>query len=359
MPMTDPLPLPALGLREVHDDTVVPTPRKWPVDVVRGGAVSASGEVLADTLLYRNFSQVVFAPQDVPAPEEVIDAPHLYGGFCIDHFGHFLLEGLARAWATQSHPDMPLVWATPGAASGWQQTVCDLMGFGDRMRFVDKPTRFKTLLIPEPGYRIRDRFHPHHRAFLAQSDPEPFPHKKVWLSRCGLLPGSQIGREAELEDALRTAGWHVARPETLPLDEQLGLYAGAQVIGGAEGSAMHLPVLLRQMRGALIVVRRFDNENFSTIAKACALRQHDVVGAIDHAPTAGGPTFVLHSPQVTAGILEDIAQTEISGAGPVAGDFWGLTHYQSNRPRFAPQMPRPGTGPTPNLARRVKRRLFG
>ena len=34
----------------------------------------------------------------------------IYGGMLMDHFGHFLLEAMARLWFIREHPELPVLW---------------------------------------------------------------------------------------------------------------------------------------------------------------------------------------------------------------------------------------------------------
>jgi len=348
-------------MRLMRNALVVPTPRTWPAGVVIGGVFDESGEIVPESLLYRNFSQVVFAPEHAPEPVAEIETPHLYGGFCIDHFGHFLLEGLSRAWATERHPGMPLVWATPGRASAWQEVLCTELGFADRMQFLDGPTRFSELLIPMPGYRIRDMFHPDHAAFLAKATPAipATAPRRIWLSRQGLGAGARIGGEELLEAQLTALGWTIVVPETHSATEQLALLAGAEVIASTEGSALHLPVLLKDLPGAMIVLRRFNNENYQTISRARGFRMHDVIGSLEHAPVPSGPVHHLIDPAVTATLLHEIAEREAEGSPTPTGHPWPYTHYQQGAPRFAPHLAARSGLRNRSFARRLKRRILG
>lgn len=352
--------LPELQLHRVTDALVVPTPRTWPVGVVFGGVFDAAGAPIADSLLYRNYSQVVFAPDTAPEPSETVTEPHLFGGYCIDHFGHFLLEGLARSWATAQHPDLPVAWATPGQATGWQTDICAQLGFAQRMRFVDRPTRFKELFIPAPGYRITDLFHPRHAAFLGCAEPAApvEAHRLVWLSRQGISGAGSIGGEDQLEALLQAQGWSVIRPETLSIEAQLGVLSHAHIVAGVEGSALHLPILLKHPPKAMVVLRRLDNQNYQTIATGRDMRMYDVVGSLQHAPDPTGRVQHLLNPQATADVLNQIAEPETEGTHPDTHDRHALTYYQSDAPRFAPHRAMRAAPPSRSLARRIARKLL-
>ena len=62
----------------------------------------------------------------------------------MDGFGHFLLESLARAWLSEQHPEMPLVWSCKAAQpsqevnekdplKSWQKDILKLLGVRNPM----------------------------------------------------------------------------------------------------------------------------------------------------------------------------------------------------------------------------------
>ena len=158
--------LPPLRLREMRDGVVIPAVGNCTAGLTHGGVVNAQGQIDPGSLLYRRSMRVVFPPETLPEAADTVEEPHIYAGFFIWHYGHFLLESLARLWATTRYPDMHIVWAGSEAPTRWQREICDMFGIGDRMRFVDRPTRFRRLIMPEPGIRLGDYAHPDHIRFL-------------------------------------------------------------------------------------------------------------------------------------------------------------------------------------------------
>ena len=70
---------------------------------------------------------------------------------------------------------------------------------------------------------------------------------KVYFSRRNLgavrgsgLPRKAIANEDEAEAVFRKRGFEIIEPETLPIEEQVAIAAGATDIAGASGSALHL-----------------------------------------------------------------------------------------------------------------------
>lgn len=255
---------------------------------IRMGVFDRAGSVVPASLLTRSFGKVGFAPEFTPATRaSALRDPRavVFGGRLSRHFGHFLLESLAKAWYAKRHPELPIAWAwsseraDPGY-SPWQAAVLEVLGLTNEPVFVAQPTRFAQVVVPESGYRIKDRFAPEHADFLAAYPARPRDQaRRVWLSRSRVDRGVIHARRLEAE--LAAAGWSVVHPETLALTEQLELLATAGRVAGDEGSAFHLLALLADLSGLRVDIfcRHPDrtveqqNANYQTIAEARSLDQ--------------------------------------------------------------------------------------
>jgi len=333
MPPTGPLRAEAFP-----DATVVPFAkftRKNGRPASRMGVFDARGQVVPASLLKRSFGKVGFAAEFTAAtsasakrdPRKVV-----FGGRWSRHFGHFLLESLAKAWYAKQHPELPIAWAWPTdrgdpAYTPWQAAVLEVLGITNEPVFVAEPTRFDEVVVPDSGYRIKDFMAPEQAAFLAAYPAQPRdPDRRVWLSRSRVDPGVLHARRLEAE--LAAAGWTVVYPETLSLDEQLTLLATAARVAGDEGSAFHLLALLADVRGLRVdIICRYpdrpvegQNANYQTIADARALDQHMHVMA-DEVLIGSPSTKVTKLATTLAGYREVLelpvpAPSATSTAGP-------------------------------------------
>lgn len=190
-----------------------------------------------------------------------------YGGLLFNHFGHFLLETLARAWYIQSHSDDVYFFKTEAAQPDdvnelftWQQELlAGLTGDINRIKIIHSGTVFEKFIVPKPGFVIRKYCRRDQAAalqavggkILEQNKTEFVSHEKVWLSRSGLGYGLVYG-EIELEKALRQEGFLIFHPERHSVAEQIHVVENASVIAGFTGSAFHI-VLLAKNNGARIL----------------------------------------------------------------------------------------------------------
>ncbi len=157
-----------------------------------------------------------------------------------------------------------------------------MLGLRNEVLLLTEPTRFRSVDVPEPGYRVKDFFSRQHADFLAayparQRDPE----LRVWLSRSGSDSEYRSLHAPRLEQELADHGWSVMQPETLPVSAQLELLATAGRVAGEQGSAFHLLVLLADVHGLEVDIICRDpgrpaeeqNQNYPLIAQVRGLRQ--------------------------------------------------------------------------------------
>jgi hypothetical protein len=213
--------------------------------------------------------------------EDSWDGTLVYGGILWDHFGHFLVEGLARAWSYAQAPGLPLLWhrRTPSdRLLPWQRDILRLIGEGEREhRVIARPVRVARLGIPDQGLVMWRYLHARQAGALAQHGfGMPVAGRRVWLSRSGLRPGlARIEGAEAVEAALAARGWTILRPETLALAQQLAAIDTAEVIAGFEGSAFHILMLGRDIRARVLILLRRErlNRNYRMIADANGFEQ--------------------------------------------------------------------------------------
>jgi Glycosyltransferase 61 len=264
---------------------VVPDAVALPLSLDKKAGVFEKNVCVDSSLLSRRLRwtpapiTVVRAGRPTP-PSKTVDRPAVFAGYLFDHFGHFLLESLSRLWITPDHADKPLAWCVVGHQEGytrWQQEVLHLLNVTTDAIFLDAPTRFSSLIVPEPGYRSQDRFEHEHANFIGAVDPAPVtPTRRCWVSR-SKLPGRRYGdleNEKALESHLAEHGWDILHPEDHPVARQLELMSSSALLAGTTGSAFHSLILLKELRSRVVLIQtRLPNDNYATIASVKGFRQ--------------------------------------------------------------------------------------
>lgn len=269
-----------LGVRVVENGVVYPTIRipSHPGKLLMG-VYDGDNSYVEGTVLDRRAGE-----QGAPVPRELFpsvtesEVPEaIYGGPLYVHYGHFLLESLARAWYAHQHPEVPFVWAGAHTWQGfellpWQAELLDILEITNPTRIIADPVRFERLYVPDIGYRYEDKFHPEHAAFLGRYEgPSQIPGHRLWLSRSKVQSNARDLNSAATERRLAYAGWTVARPEVLSVRQQLDHLARASIVAGEEGSAFHSVILLKNIAAKKFhVFRRSGREHrtYHTIGDA-------------------------------------------------------------------------------------------
>ncbi len=282
-----------------------------PLDIFRGeagipfrfGGFDAEGTVLPEMRLHR-FAMSSHDPLP-PAQGSIglLDAECVYGGVAQAHFGHFLLEGLARIWAiARLPPRLPVLWHGELRAA-WQRELLSIAGLDPaRCVPIQQPLRVGALLLPVSGFVIGRSFDTWQREALALHPASARPlGPPLWLSRAGLTPAARrVEGEAEVEAILAAAGWRILAPERHPVSEQLEALAHAPVVAGVDGSAFHLLILLKGFAGRVVMVGRRPiagsiSRNHRIILDAQGVPLEvlaDLLSANDAGPTAPPRRFI-------------------------------------------------------------------
>jgi len=203
----------SLSVRLIKNSVVYPTIRvaSHPGKLLMGVYDEDDNYVDDSALNRRSGEQGAPVPRDLFPVAADSDAPEaIYAGTLYFHFGHFLLESLARAWYAHQYPDVPFVWAGAHTWQGvelkpWQSEILDILMIKNPTRIIADPARFELLHIPDIGYRYDDRFHPQAREFwatrrsgswppalaVAQQDRERRPRPQLGLGRAA-AGGSRV-----------------------------------------------------------------------------------------------------------------------------------------------------------------------
>lgn len=188
--------------------------------------------------------QLFFFPPYQEA-ESFSDEVVIYGDVPNSGYGHFLLDAMARLWYAKDHPDIPIIWNGERLPS-FAPAIFDIVGIRNRHLFLKKPTRFKEVIFPFPGVAIGNYFLSGHEKFLGAYPGKPLiPGKKLYLSRKNIKGRNLVDEEA-IEKLVSRYGFTIYYPEEHPLTDQLDELSSSEVVLGAEGSALHSAVLLKQ-----------------------------------------------------------------------------------------------------------------
>lgn len=257
------LPPHPLGVTEHTDIVLTPVQHDAAAEAqTRLGAFASDGSFLEGFRLVRD-SVASERDQRPLSTDAHISETCVYGGVLQLHYGHFLLEGLARGWFLVERRDLPILWHSFNGRRNllpWHREVLALLGIPEgRLRFVTGPLQAARVLLPDAGFVVNRWLDPEHARLLGVFPfaDSPRAGHRVWLSRSRLREGiARVDGEADMEASLAAAGWTIMHPESLPVWQQLAVMAHAEQIAGFEGSAFHTLLLARDVRARITLWRR-------------------------------------------------------------------------------------------------------
>ncbi len=279
-----------------------------------------------------------------PRPSKLLKGHHLYAGPFFRHYGHFMAESVHRLWAyglTPEKYDSVLVCAQPlkgtkhakklGSLPPYVAAVTAYFGIPEeKVRLVHKPVRAERLTVPTQASTFGDTPAPtaeylsflDRRADAMLGDTAGLP-SRIYVSRTNYLHKGSFAGERYFESLLAAEGFHIVKPETLPLLEQLRHYRAADLIIFSEGSAVHTAELLGSLTADVVLVQRrqiaLDVMRSVLEPRARTFRNFDrtvtmpsIVSAPDGHPGGGSALSLIDAPALVA-FLRGGGIAELSG----------------------------------------------
>lgn len=238
------------------------TPTRW----IRGAVHDAEGRLVVESQKIGGLGGSPAAPADpskVPVSGKArrLSGTWLYGGHWIQHFGHFFTETVTTLWPRGLAVDGIVFHSYMSRFRGiapWQTALMDLTEYaGVPVEIIEAdPLRVERLVLPTRGVVVNgwaetgavDVW----RSMAARAghpgalDPAG---DRLFLSRTAFNAGKRAAgrsvrtdaaRDLRLDAVFADAGFTVVAPEDLDVAAQVRLAAGASVLAGSAGTALHL-----------------------------------------------------------------------------------------------------------------------
>lgn len=197
-----------------------------------------------------------------------IDEDVLFLGDLHHHFGHVLLERLTRAWALMDKKfrNMKCAVLYSRAAEPLPDYYVEfLKALGVRPEnivVVSRPTRFKTVFVPEisKGPCFYSRKYAQTFDAIARSVPDGVKYEKIYMSRSGLDKRRTFG-EKMIQAVFKRNGFHVICPETMHIRDQIAMVKNCRVLAGCAGTALHLALFMKPGGRVVQIKRNSKNED--------------------------------------------------------------------------------------------------
>ena len=262
-----------MGVEEVSDALLtsvkrgnlrtLAVPDRW----LRGAVHDADGNLVVSSQKIGGLggNQAVMAdPTRVPMRPRArrLGGTWLYGGHWIQHFGHFFTETVTTLWPDLADSVEGVVFHSYMSRfrgiTPWQTELMSLTSYaGLPVEIIeDEPLRVDRLLVPTRSVVVNGWAEPEAvgvwesmtNAVGGRSTLDP-TGRRIFMSRTDFNSGKRalgrkvrtsVERDAALDAAFSDAGFDVVAPETLTIHEQIRLAAGASLLAGSAGTALHL-----------------------------------------------------------------------------------------------------------------------
>lgn len=224
------------------------------VHLWEGGVLDSTGSFVAGHVNHptRTHDRNILSGYEPAATPQYLAESVVYaGGSGSLHFGHFLTETLSRLWwfVANRGSSLRVVFNTQGfTVDHHLMQFIRMLGIpDDQVLFLDQPTQFESVIIPDQAFFLGSGdYHLDAMRLIfdtIRDSVSPGTTKKLYLTRTGFQ--GRAGRLQEInerlfEDFYREQGFEIVAPETLSLPEQISLVAGASQLATTSGTLSHL-----------------------------------------------------------------------------------------------------------------------
>ena len=199
---------------------------------------------------------------------EFRDEKVVYCGYLVNHWGHFLIEGVTRLWYfLENDPtiDKYVFFLDENEAreiKGNYRLFLELLKIWDKLEILNQPTTYREIIGPELGIHMRTAYTPKlTRVFDAaaanvQPDLSWETPEKIYFSRSQFQKGKpfEFGFDS-LDNFYEKNGYTILYPEKVPLDRMIHYIRNAKVVASLSGSLPHNMLFARQGQTVEIVER--------------------------------------------------------------------------------------------------------
>ena len=260
-----PLPVPQADLiRRIGNATVTRSVIERKARYHLGAVYGSDGALVRESLRFpdkhRARDPKSLATVEDPKIERRIKRA-LYLGHAFTHFGHFLIETVpALWWARQVDDDVALIFhpfdeagRNVFAETAHGRDCLALLGLPpDRIVMATVDLAVEELLLPPRHYDMRTGprydFREVYRTLTAAArrSPPKAEANRIYLSRRLLKRRlRRLSNDAAVERRMARRNFAIVHPQHMTLVDQINAAAGADLIAGVDGSALHLSVFMR------------------------------------------------------------------------------------------------------------------
>ena len=199
---------------------------------------------------------------------EYRDEKVVYCGYPVNHWGHYLIEGVTRLWyflendATIDKYVFFLDENEEREIKGNYREFLELLKIWDKLEIINKPITYREVIVPERGIVCLKSFTPKLLSVFdtvaenVVADPSWETPEKIYYSRSQFQKGMQFEFGfAALDNFFEKNGYTILYPEKVPLSRMIHYIRHAKVVASLSGSLPHNMLFANQGQKVEIVER--------------------------------------------------------------------------------------------------------
>lgn len=219
---------------------------------------------------------------------EYRDETVVYCGYLVNHWGHFLIEGVTRLWYfLENDPtvDKYVFFVDENEErqiKGNYREFLELLKIWDKLEIINKPVTYREVIVPELGIKCCTSYVPQLLNVFETIANNVVPQhdwetpEKIYYSRSQFAKGIpfEFGF-ASLDNYFAKNGYTILYPEKVPLSRMIHYIRNSKVVASLSGSLPHNMLFARNGQKVEIVERLvISDDNQTDVNK---MKELDVV----------------------------------------------------------------------------------
>ena len=237
----------------------------------RGGVIDSNGIYICDSgIMDRIEGKYDYEKLEI-RNEKIV-----YCGYMVPQWGHFLVEGVSRLWyALRNDKTIDKYVYILGLNEEREikanyREFLELLGIWDKVEFVNKPTQYREVIIPEHAYAIWNWWSEDFIQIFDAVSKNVVPaedwkrHEKIFLSRSHLKNIDQKEFNLDmLDDYFKKNGYEVIYPEQHSLSYLICMIRNADVVATNSGSIQHNMLFAQDNKKHIVIERTVVTVDFT------------------------------------------------------------------------------------------------
>lgn len=295
----------SLDCKRINNVTLLPLKPTEGLVFGKGGAVDNHGHYIECSGREKYYWDSYSFDISVNHIEERV----VFCGPFLVHWGHFIVDCIQRLWYSLENDHnidkyVFIVFEGSGVKKehlqGNYREFFELLGIYDKLEFIDKPTKFSHILIPDLAYMKNEYYTQEYvdllnhitEAALKKSDCAT-TCEKIFLTRSRFPKSKKIESGMEIMDSFfSNNGYHLISPENMKLSDLIKLMNSVKECATLSGSITHNFLFTKDELKVVIVERcpwAGDNQADIDIIKKLSTTYIDGHYCIRPTPIGDGP----------------------------------------------------------------------